>query len=65
MNVDKSGVISGYGYMNSHDYLQHNGLESLMNDNDSIDTNINDNLHNVDIISGIGLLNSHTLPQYT
>ena len=36
-----------------------------MNDNDSIDTNINDNLHNVDIISGIGLLNSHTLPQYT
>ena len=34
-----------------------------MNDNDRNDTYINDNSHNKDVSSGIGLLNSHTLPQ--
>ena len=35
-----------------------------MNDYNSIDTNINENLHNGYGISVIGLLNSHTLPPY-
>ena len=48
--------------MNIHTGLQHNGLESLINDNDSTDTNINETLHNGDMIIGIDLLNSHTLP---
>ena len=34
-----------------------------MNDNDIIDTDMNDTLQNVDVSSGIGLLKSHTLPQ--
>ena len=50
--------------MNSRTYLQRNGLESLMNYNGRIDTDINETLQNGDVISGIGLLNSHTLPQY-
>ena len=35
-----------------------------MNYNGRIDTDINETLQNGDVISGIGLLNSHTLPQY-
>ena len=34
-----------------------------MNDNYSIDTDINNDLHNRDVSSGIGLLNILTLPQ--
>ena len=34
-----------------------------MNDNDRIDTDMNDTLHNIDASSGIGLLNSHTIPK--
>ena len=34
-----------------------------MNDNDRIDTDMNKNLHNVDVSNGVGLLNSHTPPQ--
>ena len=34
-----------------------------MNDNDRIDTDMNETLHNGYVSSGIGLLNSHTLPQ--
>ena len=49
--------------MNSHTDLQRNCLGSLMNDDYRIDTDINKTLHNGDLISGIGLLNSHTLPQ--
>ena len=49
--------------MNNHTYLQHNGLESLMNDHDSIDTDMNDTEQNGDVSSGIGLLKIHTLPQ--
>ena len=33
-----------------------------MNDNNSIDTDMNDTLQNGDISSGIGLLNGHTPP---
>ena len=61
--VDKGDVISGYGYMNSHTDLHKNDLASFMNDNDSIDTDMNETLHNGDVSSGIGLLNIHTLPQ--
>ena len=49
--------------MNSHTYLQQNDLESLMNDNYSIDTDMNDTVYNGDVSSGIGLLNIHTFPQ--
>ena len=49
--------------MNIHTDLYQNGLESLSNDNDSIDSNTYDTLNNGDVISGIGLLNSHTTPQ--
>ena len=34
-----------------------------MNDNDTIDTDMNDTLQNVDVSSVIILINSHTLPQ--
>ena len=61
--VEKVYVSSGYGYINSHTGLQQNGLESLINDNNSNDTDMNDNLQNVDVSSGIGLLNSHTFLQ--
>ena len=36
-----------------------------MNDNDRIDKNMNKALHDVDVISGIGLLNNHTHPKIT
>ena len=50
--------------MNTHNYLQHNSLESLMNENDSIDKDTRETLHNGDVSRGIGLLNIHTIPQY-
>ena len=62
--VENSDVNSGYGSMNSHTDLKKNGLESLMNYNDSKDTYMNDNLQNGDVSSGISYLNSHTLHQY-
>ena len=34
-----------------------------MNYNDRIDTDMNENVHNEDVISGIGLLKSHNTPQ--
>ena len=34
-----------------------------MNDNDNIDTDINDTYHSVDLIIVIGLLNIHNFPQ--
>ena len=49
--------------MNTHTDLQHNGFKSLMNYNYMNDTDMNDNLQNGYMSSGIGLLNSHTLPQ--
>ena len=49
--------------MNSHGDLQQNGLESLINDNDRIDTDMNGNLHNGYASSLFGLLNSHTSHQ--
>ena len=57
-DADKGDVSSEYGSMNSHTDLQQNGLEPLMNDNDIIDTDINETLQNSDLSSGIGLLNS-------
>ena len=62
-DTEKGDVISGYGSMNNHADLKHNGLESLMNDNDRNYTYINVTLQNGDVIIGIGLLNSHTPPQ--
>ena len=50
--------------MNSSTDLQHNSLESLINDNDRNDTDMNDTFKNVDASIGIGLLNSQTIPQY-
>ena len=61
--VYKGYVSIGYGSMNSHTDLQRNYLESLMKDDNRVDTDMNDNLHNGDVSSIIGLLNSHTLPQ--
>ena len=49
--------------MSSHADLQQNGLKSLINYNDRNDTDMNDTLQNGDLISGIGLLNSHILPK--
>ena len=49
--------------MNSHTDLQQNSLKSSTNYNDRNDTDMNTNLYNGDMISGIGLLNSHTFPQ--
>ena len=49
--------------MNIHIDLQYNGFESLMNDNYRIDADINETLHHGDVSSGIGLLNSHNIPQ--
>ena len=44
INVDfeKGDVSSGYGSMNTNTDLQNSGLESLMNDNDRNDTDINE-----------------------
>ena len=61
-DVDKVDVSSGYGSMNSHTDLQQKYLESLIKDNDRIDTDMNETLQNGDVSSGIGLLNSHTPP---
>ena len=63
MDVEKGDVSSVYGSINIHNYLQQNGLESLMNDNTRNETDMNATLQNGDVSSGIGLLNSHTLPQ--
>ena len=62
-SVENCDVSSEYGTMNIHTDLQQNCLESLMNDNYSNDTNMNDTSKNGDVIIEIGLLNSHTLPQ--
>ena len=43
-DVEKSDDSSGYGSMNNHTDLKHNGLKSLMNYNDRNDTDINANL---------------------
>ena len=63
VDVEKDYVSSGYGSINSHTDLQQHYLESLMNDNDSIDTDMNDSLQNLDMSSWIGLLTIHTIPQ--
>ena len=49
--------------MNSHTDLQLNVLESLVNGYFRVDTNMNNHLQNGYVISGIGLLNGHILPQ--
>ena len=49
--------------MNSHTDLQNHYLESLLKDNDRIDTDTNETLQNGDVISGIGLQKNHTLNQ--
>ena len=42
---------------------QLNGLKYFMNYNNGNDMDMNDNHQNGDVSSGIGLINSHTLPQ--
>ena len=49
--------------MNSHNDLKSDNSESLIKENDRIDTNMNETLHNGDVRSRIGLLNIHTLLQ--
>ena len=56
MDVEKDAVGSVYGSMKIHTNLKHNGLESLMNDNDRNDTDMNENLQNGDVSWGIDLL---------
>ena len=63
MEVDKDDISSGYGSTNIHTDLQKHYLESFMKDNDCIGTDMNETFHNGYMSSGIGLLNSHTLPQ--
>ena len=43
---------------------QHNGLQELMNYNEKDDIKMNADLQNVDVISVIGLIQSHTLLQF-
>ena len=62
--VEKGDVSIGYGSMNIHTVYQYNGFKSLMNYNDRYDMEMNYNLHNVDVSSGIGLINSNTPPQF-
>ena len=62
--IDKVDVISGYCSINMHTDLQQNYLESLMRDNDRIDTYMNETLQNVYVSSGVDLLNRHTIPKY-
>ena len=47
--------------MNIHTFYEYNGLKSLMNYNDRNDIEINENIWNGDLSSGIDLINSHTL----
>ena len=62
--VEKGNVSSGYVSTNSHTIYQHIGLKSYINYNDRDDMELNANLHNGDLSSAAGLLNSHTLPQF-
>ena len=43
-DVDKGDISVGYGYMNNRAYLQQNYLGLLINDNDRIDTDMNETL---------------------
>ena len=54
-------VSSGYGSMNIRNIFQQNGLKSLISYNDRDDIDMNADLHNVDVSSGISLINIHTL----
>ena len=63
-DVEKGDLSSGYDPLNRHTVYQLNGLKPLMNYNGMNYMQINDNLHNLDVSSGTGLINSHTLPQY-
>ena len=49
--------------MNIQTYFQQNGSKSLMNYNDRDDTDMNDNLHNGDVSSGMDLLKRTPPPQ--
>ena len=62
--VEKGDLWRGYCSINSHTVYQQNGLKLLMKYNDRDDMDMNANLHNGDISSVIGLLNSHTLPHF-
>ena len=63
-DVENGDISSGYGYMKTHADLQHNSLESLINDNDRNDIDMNYNLQNGYMINITGLLNSQNTPQY-
>ena len=62
-DIEKGNISSGYDSLNIHTNLKHNFLESLINDNDSNDTDINETFYNLDVSIGIGLLNIHTISQ--
>ena len=63
-DLESGDVSCGYDSMKINTDFQQNGLKPLMNYNDRGDTDINANLQNVHVSSGIGLLNNHTLPQH-
>ena len=57
-------VSSGYGSTNIHIVYLNNVSKLLINSNDRDDMDMNANLKNEDVISGIGLINIHTTPQF-
>ena len=61
--VLKGDVSSVYGFMNIYISYQLNGLKSFIEYNHMHDMEMNDNIQNGDVSSGIGLTNRHTLPQ--
>ena len=61
-DIEKVDLISVYGSINSHNIYQLNGLKQLMNYNDMDGMEMNANLKNGDLISGIVLTNIHTIP---
>ena len=53
-DFEKVDVSSWYGYMRIHTVLQHNSFWPLIKYNYRNDTDMNDNLQNVDVSSGVG-----------
>ena len=63
-DVEKGDGSSGYGSMDNQTVYWHNGEKQLLHYNDMDDMDMNANLNNGDVSSGIGLPNRHTLLQY-
>ena len=63
-DVEKGDVSGGHDSMNIHTLYQHNGLRQWINSNGRDDIEVNADLKNGNIISGIGLINRHSHPQF-